>query len=297
MSCEREVSLSSAKGIIEAVKELGHEVIPIDVTFDIAKLVQDLTPKPDVVINILHGRWGEDGRIQGLLDLLRIPYTFSGVISSSIAMHKKLSLMMFKQAGLPIAKHMFVSTDEAFAKDVMQPPYVIKPIHEGSSVGVYVVHESKDRPTKPADWDYGDEVVVEEYIPGKELSVAVMGDKAIGVLELRPKYNFYDYTAKYSDGITEHFMPAPIHENSYKQALELAEKAVKLLGCEGISRVDFRYDDTNGEPGRLIILEVNSQPGLTPLSIAPEILRYAGYEFNDLVQWMIDKARCRLINA
>jgi D-alanine-D-alanine ligase len=286
-SGEREVSLTSGEQVALAAEALGYNVRRVDVTRDLSKLIAQLTPKPDVIINILHGQWGEDGRIQSVLDILDIPYTFSGHTASALAMDKHLSKQIFLSSGLPTPRYKIASFEDAFATPQMTVPYVIKPIAEGSSLGVYIVPDPKVLPTRPADWSYGDKVMVEEYIPGQEISVAVMGDKALGALELAPKEGFYDYEAKYTDGKTIHHMPARMPEEDYKKALDLALKAHQALTCRGVTRTDIRY---NPETRELFVLEVNTQPGFTPLSIVPEIAAHVGYSFSDLVGWMIEDA-------
>ncbi len=292
-SGEREVSLSSAKGIIKSVKQLGYEVIPIDVTRDINKLIQDLTPKPDVAINILHGRWGEDGCIQGLLELMHIPYSSSGVLGSSLSMNKGTARQICQEEGIICPKGKVVPASDLLSGHHPFPvPYVIKPLGEGSSLGVTIIHSLSEDMPDFTNWEYGSNVLVEEYIPGREIHVAVMGDKALGAVEIRPFGDFYDYTAKYTDDKAEHICPAPIHPKAYEQAMRTAEKAHRVLQCKGISRSDFRYDDTQGEPGKLYFLELNPQPGMTPLSLVPEIAASQGKSYTDLVQWMIEDASC-----
>lgn len=286
-SGEREVSLNSGEQIAEAAEALGYDVRRVDVTRDLVKLIDQLTPKPDVILNILHGQWGEDGRIQSVLDILDIPYTFSDHTASALAMNKLLSKQVFIASGIPTPHYKIVSFEDAFSRSQMDVPYVIKPIAEGSSLGVYIVQDPKVWPAKPAGWKYGDQVIVEEYIPGIEVSVAVMGDKALGVLELAPKQGFYSYEAKYTDGKTEHHMPARMNDVDYKRAMDIALKAHHALTCKGISRTDMRYDPENRT---LSVLEVNTQPGFTPLSIVPEIAAHVGYSFSDLVDWLIQDA-------
>lgn len=286
-SGEREVSLTSGEQMALAVESLGYKTVRVDVTRDLNKLIQQLTPKPDVIVNILHGQWGEDGRIQAVLDILDIPYTFSGHTASALAMDKHLSKQIFVSAGIPTPVYKIVRFEEAFSRPQMDVPYVIKPISEGSSLGVYIVSDPKQVPQRPGDWTYGDQVMVEEYIPGMEISIAVMGDRALGALELAPKEGFYDYEAKYTDGKTDHFMPARMPEPDYKRTLELGLKAHKALTCRGVTRTDMRYNPATGD---IYVLEVNTQPGFTPLSIVPEIAAHVGYPFTELVDWMIQDA-------
>lgn len=292
-SAEREVSLSTAQGAIEALESLGHKVTPIDVTRDISKLIEDLTPKPDVVVNVLHGRWGEDGCIQGLLEMLDIPYTHSGVLSSALAMNKVYARFIFEREGIQVAPGKVVTLDELKKGHPFEPPYVIKPIGEGSSVGVYIIHQGDTPIPVDENWAFGHEVLIEKYIPGHEIQVAVIGGKAIGGIEIRPKTEFYDYEAKYTDGKAEHIMPAPVHPEAYEKMLQIAEKAHRILGCKGVSRSDFRYDDTKGEPGEIYLLELNNQPGMTPLSLLPEIAAYYGISYPQLMQWMLEDATCQ----
>lgn len=286
-SGERDVSLESGRQIAKAAHELGYKVSTIDVTRDLSQLIQGLTPRPDVVINILHGHWGEDGRIQSVLDILDIPYTFSGVLSSAIAMNKNFSKKVFRMAGIPTPEYKVVPFEDAFAKAQMDIPHVIKPIAEGSSLGVYIVTDPLHLPAKPENWTYGPMVMVEEYIPGIEISAAVLGNKAIGVLELEPVQGFYDYDAKYVDGKTNHYMPARMPEEDYQKTLDWALKAHTVLECKGISRVDLRYNPKTRE---MYVLEVNTQPGMTPLSIVPEIAMHYGMTFHNLIDWMVENA-------
>ncbi len=289
---EREVSLMSAKSVAQAARDLGYCVKEVDVKRDLIDLVQHLTPKPDVVINILHGSWGEDGRIQAVLDILGIPYTFSNYLASAMAMDKPTACTLMKAAGLPIAQGKeFKFSELSFNTPPFPYPFVIKPPCEGSSVGVSLIFEEKDYHTALKNWNFGERVFIEKYIPGLELSTAVMGDQPLGTLCLCPKTGFYDYERKYTDGLTEHIMPAPISEDHYQLSLDLARQAVKLLGCTGISRVDFRYNKED-KIHPLRILEVNTQPGMTKLSIVPEIAAYQGLSFHDIVKWMIENAIC-----
>jgi D-alanine-D-alanine ligase len=288
-SAEREVSLASGKAVAGALTILGYKVTAIDVQPDIAAQLAAL--KPDIVFNALHGRWGEDGCIQGILEILKIPYTHSGLLASALAMDKPMAKKVFNAVGLRVADGKVVHKSEVFGKNVLPRPYVVKPINEGSSVGVKIIMENENFFFDEASWPYGDEVLVEQFIPGREVQVAVLDGKALGAIEIRPRGRFYDYEAKYTDGKAEHFMPAPISENAYKEVCLLAEQAHTALGCRGLTRSDFRYDDTKGEPGTFYLLELNSQPGMTPLSLSPEIANYAGIEFNILVDILVKGAR------
>ena len=292
-SAEREVSLVSGRECAAGLREAGYQVTEIDVRDDLAAVIRALDPKPDLVFNALHGRYGEDGAIQGVLDWLGIPYTHSGVLASAAAMDKTLAKRLFESVGLRCPVGQLVHRSAVEAGDVMSRPYVVKPNNEGSSVGVHIVREGDNAlPFAGIDWPFGDQVLVEPYIAGRELTVGVMGDRPLAVTELRPRQGFYDYTAKYTAGRTEHLVPAPIHPAVYREALEAALAAHRVLGCRGVSRADFRYDDTKGEPGRLYLLEVNTQPGMTPLSLVPEQARHVGVSFPELVRWIAEQARC-----
>jgi D-alanine-D-alanine ligase len=293
-SAEREVSLSSSQGVLKALESLGHEAIPLDVTRDIRALVHALeTHKPDVVFNGLHGKWGEDGCIQGLLEMMDIPYSHSGVLGSALSMNKVVARKMCSLQGIRIPEGKVVSLKDIAERRVMPPPYVIKPINEGSSVGLSIILDKTTPLPDFSNWPFEDKVLVERYIPGREIQVAVLNGKAMGAIEIRPHSGVYDYEAKYTEGKAIHLMPAPIHKEAYEQALEWAEKAHQVLECTGVTRSDFRYDDTEGEPGKLYYLETNPQPGLTPLSLVPEIVAHQGMSYEQLVQWMVEDALCR----
>ncbi len=293
-SAERDVSLSTGAGCSAALKGAGYDVLEIDVTRDLKALLNLLDPRPDVVFNALHGRFGEDGCIQGLLDMLAIPYTHSGVLASSVAMHKAFARHMLANVGIAIAPGEVMTRKELLEREEPKRPYVIKPLNEGSSVGVHLVFEddAPGLPFGPEDWPLSDEVLIETFIPGREIQVAVMGNKAIGAIEIQTERKFYDYHAKYEEGGSTHTMPAPIHAEAYREALEISVQAHRALGCRGVSRVDLRYDDTAGEPGKHYVLEVNTQPGMTPTSLVPEIAAHAGISFEELVSWMVENARC-----
>jgi D-alanine-D-alanine ligase len=288
-SAEREVSLTSGKAVSNALAALGYKVTPIDVTPQVGE--QLVQVKPDIVFNALHGRWGEDGCVQGLLEMLKIPYTHSGVLASALAMDKPMAKKVFSAVGLRTAEGKVVHKSEVIGKDVLPRPYVVKPINEGSSVGVKVILEHENFFFDEASWPYGDTVLVESYVPGREVQVAVLDGKALGAIEIRPRGRFYDYEAKYTDGKAVHLMPAPIDKKAYHEVCALAELAHNSLGCRGLTRSDFRYDDTKGEPGVFYILELNSQPGMTPLSLSPEIANHAGIGFNELVDRLVKGAR------
>jgi D-alanine-D-alanine ligase len=290
-SAEREISLRSGKACAEALTRLGYRVTRIDVGRDIATVLT--TVKPDVALNVLHGRPGEDGTLQGILEILAIPYTHSGVMASAVAMRKDIAKELFRAAAVPIAEGVMVSRFEAAKRHVLAPPYVIKPLAEGSSVGVFIVQGDHAHPPQELtrhDWPYGDQLLAEKYIPGKELTCAVMGEEALGVIEIVPTVRFYDYEAKYAPGGSQHLLPAPVSSFVYQEVRRLALAAHRALGCRGVSRADFRYDERVEETGGLICLEVNTQPGMTETSLVPELAAHAGISFDELVRWMIEDA-------
>lgn len=290
-SSEREVSLSSGEQMLRAAKAAGYDAVGIDANRDLAS--QIAAKKPDVILNGLHGPWGEDGCVQGLFEILAIPYTHSGVTASAIAMDKRKSKAVYKQAGLDVAEDVAVTRAEAARAHPIKPPYVIKPVNEGSSFGVVFVREENNGPSQlllSDEWAYGDNLMAEEYIPGRELTVAVIGDRALAVTEITTLREFYDFDAKYAAGGSRHVVPADIPEPVTKRALEAALKAHQALGCRGVSRSDFRFDE---KKDRLVILETNTQPGMTPTSLVPEQAAYTGMTFEALVVWMIEDASCR----
>ena len=289
-SAEREVSLTSGKACVLALREAGYRVSEIDVDGGLTARLAEL--KPDVAFNALHGRWGEDGCVQGLLELLGLPYTHSGVRASAVAMHKPSSLEIFRAHGIPCAASVLTTVTAVNLADPLDRPYVVKPPSEGSTFGVRIIRPGDNNPPVGVDWRFGDEVLAETYVPGRELTVAVQDGKALGVTDIRTNDGFYDYDAKYAAGGSHHIVPAPIHGVIYAQALELSERAHNALGCRGVSRTDFRYDDTNGEPGKLYMLEINTQPGMTPTSLVPELAAHCGMDFPALVRWMVEDAGC-----
>ncbi len=291
MSAEREVSLTSGRQVIAALTTAGFEVTPVVVTEDLAALITALTPPPDVVFNALHGRFGEDGTIQGILDYLGIPYTHSGVRASALAMDKAAAKAVFAHAGLPVAPHRIIDIAELTDHDPLPPPYVVKPVNEGSSVGVSIIQPGDNRGSQIAQsWKFGP-AMVEQYIPGRELTVGVLEDHALAVTEIVPNTAFYDYEAKYADGGSRHEIPAAITPELAQRAKDIALAAHRALGCRGASRADLRYDpDTD----RLVLLEVNTQPGMTPTSLLPEQAAYIGMDFPALCAWMVERAKCRV---
>jgi len=288
-SAERDVSLRSGKACADALNRLGYRVTPIDAGRDVA--VSLTAARPDVALNVLHGRPGEDGTLQGVLEVLGIPYSHSGVLASALAMHKGYAKAIFRSAGIPVADDAIVSRFEAAERHLMTPPYVIKPLAEGSSVGVFIVTEDHPNPPQElyrGDWSFGETVLIERYIPGKELTCAVIGDRALDVIEIVPATTFYDYEAKYAAGGSKHLLPAQILPNVYQEVRRLSLAAHGALGCRGVSRADFRYDDRG--TGKLVCLEINTQPGMTETSLVPELAAYAGVTFDELVRWMVEDA-------
>ncbi|ONG44990.1 D-alanine--D-alanine ligase [Pseudoroseomonas deserti] len=290
ISTEREVSLSTGAQVVVALKEAGFRVTPVEVTGDLAALIAALqAAKPDAVFNALHGRFGEDGCVQGMLDWLGIPYTHSGVRASSVAMDKAAAKAVFAAHGLPLAEHRVVTPAELEAADPLDRPYVVKPVSEGSSVGVEILKEGDNRRAEIArGWRFGDRIMTEEYIAGRELTVGVMGDRPLAVTEIGTGHAFYDYDAKYAQGGSLHTIPAAIPADIAEAAMAAALRAHQALGCRGVSRSDFRYDDSTG---RLALLEVNTQPGLTPTSLVPEQAAHLGIPFPELCAWMVREAR------
>lgn len=290
-SSERSVSLSSGEAVIKGAQDAGYDVVPVDAGPDLANVL--MAEKPDVVLNALHGPWGEDGCVQGIFEWLQIPYSHSGVLASSLAMDKLKSKLTFVQAGLDVAKDKAVTRAEAAAAHPLDPPYVIKPVAEGSSFGVVHVRKGANGPAREVmseDWAYSDHLMAEEYIPGRELTVAVMGERALAVTEITTLREFYDFSAKYEAGGSSHVVPADLPESVTARVLEAALTAHQALGCRGVSRSDFRYDEAKD---RLVILETNTQPGMTPTSLVPEQAQFVGLSFSELVAWMIEDATCR----
>ncbi|HET7383437.1 MAG TPA: D-alanine--D-alanine ligase, partial [Pseudolabrys sp.] len=266
-SAEREVSLRSGKACADALERTGHHVSRVDVDREVAATLRAL--KPEVALNVLHGRPGEDGTLQGMLEILGIPYSHSGVLASALAMQKDTAKTVLKAAQVPVPGGIVATRGEVAMHHLLPPPYVIKPVAEGSSVGVFIVREDHKHPPQEltrADWAFGDHVLVEPYIPGKELTCAVMGDKALGVIEIVPTVKFYDYEAKYAPGGSKHLLPAPIDSAVYGEIRRLSLAAHRALGCRGVTRADFRYDDSQSGTKGLVCLEVNTQPGMTETS-------------------------------
>ncbi|WP_117192505.1 D-alanine--D-alanine ligase [Rhizobium terrae] len=293
-SSERPVSLSSGNACADALEGEGYRVTRVDVGRDVAAVLSDL--KPDVAFNALHGPFGEDGTIQGILEYLQIPYTHSGVLASALAMDKQQAKHVAKAAGIPVAEAKVVNRFDIGNTHPIKPPYVVKPVREGSSFGVVIVQENQSHPPQvigSSEWRYGERVMVERYVYGRELTCGVMGDVALGVTEVVPtNHAFYDYDAKYAEGGSKHVIPAQISPNIYQKIQTLALKAHQAMGCRGVSRSDFRYDDRFSENGEVIWLEINTQPGMTPTSLVPEMAAHAGHSFGELVRWMVEDATC-----
>ena len=286
-SAEREVSLSSGRECAAALKGEGYEVVELDAGPDLYARLSEI--KPDVVFNALHGRWGEDGCVQGMLEWLRIPYTSSGVLASALAMDKQRSKRAYENAGLPVAQSVIAAREDVEADHVMAPPYVVKPNNEGSSVGIYIVHESANGPPVLNE-DMPAKVMVEQYVPGRELTVTVLGDRPVTVTEIFTD-GWYDYEAKYAPGGSSHQVPADIPQDIFDLCMDYALRAHQVLGCRGVSRTDFRWDEPKGTAG-LYLLETNTQPGMTPTSLVPEQAGEAGMTFGQLCAWMVGDASC-----
>lgn len=296
-SAEREVSFSSGAGVIQALKKLGHQVESLDppraLDHMIPLILQSFQGQgPHVIFNILHGRDGEDGVIQGVLNLLNIPYTFSGVLGSALAMNKGVARDIVSSHGIRCPQGQVVSVTDYLSTCTFFP-HVCKPLGEGSTVGVQLIQNIEEQKKAVKEWDYGPHVLVEQYIPGREIQVAVFGGVAIGAVDIRFTGPIFSYEAKYVEGHAQHLIPAPLEPKAYQEALQMAEVAHKVLQCRGVTRTDFRYDDTGGEPGKLFYLETNPQPGLTPLSLVPEIAQKTqGWSYEEVVQWILEDATC-----
>lgn len=286
-SAEREVSLSTGRECARALRGEGYEVVEVDAGPDLVAQLKDI--KPDVVFNALHGRWGEDGCVQGILEWLRIPYTHSGVLASALAMDKERSKAAYRSAGLPVVDSVLAPKDEVMAGHVIAPPYVVKPNNEGSSVGIYIVHEAANSPPQLSD-EMPAQVMVETYAPGREMTVTVMGDRALCVTDILTD-GWYDYEAKYATGGSRHVLPADVPQEITNLCLDYAARAHHVLGCRGISRTDFRWDEARGAEG-LVLLETNTQPGMTPTSLSPEQAEHCGITFGQLCAWLVEDASC-----
>jgi D-alanine-D-alanine ligase len=293
-SSERPVSLSSGNACADALEQVGYRVTRVDVGRDISSVLAEL--KPDIAFNALHGPFGEDGTIQGVLEYLQIPYTHSGVLASALAMDKQQAKCVAMAHGIPVAPARVMNRFEIGDKHPIEPPYVVKPVTEGSSFGVVIVKEDQSHPPQflaSSEWKYGDRVMVERYIPGRELTCGVMGDEALCVTEVLPQGNtFYDYESKYAPGGSKHVLPAEISPIIYQKIQTLALQAHRAIGCRGVSRSDFRFDDSAGGDGEIIWLEVNTQPGMTATSLVPEMAQHKGLSFGEFLRWMVEDASC-----
>jgi D-alanine-D-alanine ligase len=288
-SAEREVSLVSGQAAVEALRARGYAVSPVDVGRDLPAVLAEL--RPDVIYNALHGRYGEDGTVQGLLEIMGIPFSHSGVLASAVAMDKAMTKRLCMAAGLRCAEGVLTTLEALLSGPApLDPPYVVKPNAEGSSVGVKIVRDPAERPIDRNHWPYGPDIMVERYIAGRELTVAVLGDRPLAVTEIRHNHGFFDYHAKYTAHEATHLIPAPIAPEIYQRALDDALTAHRLLGCRGVSRADFRLDED--DQGGLFLLEVNTQPGMTPISLVPEQAAHVGIGFADLVEQLVEEARC-----
>ncbi len=293
-SAERPVSLNSGRQCADALEAHGYRVTRVDVDRTIADALARL--RPDVAFNALHGRYGEDGAVQGVLEVLGIPYTHSGVLASALAARKDLAKFVLAASGVPVPYGVTVDRHEAARRHALEPPYVLKPVNEGSSLGIVIVQEDRAHPPQEvgrADWPYGDTLIAERYVAGKELTCACMGDRVFDIIEVVPVSEaFYGYDAKYAKGGSKHILPANLKQNIYHKVQQLTLRAHRALGCRGVSRADFRYDETKGDEGELVCLEVNTQPGMTETSLVPDMAAYAGMSFRELVAWIVEDASC-----
>lgn len=294
-SDERDVSLSSGQGVVKALQDLGHTAYPLDPHRDLETFARQIKTvckgsPPEVIFNILHGRWGEDGVIQGILETTGIPYTFSGVLGSSLAMNKAVARQIALSHGIRCPEGQLFSLERYRKEGVSFFPHVVKPVGEGSTVGIRLIKAPAEQKNALDNWAYGDNVLVEKYIPGREINVSVFGGKAMGSVEICFEGEIFTYEIKYTAGKARHLVPAPIHPQVQTEILEMASVMHKALQCKGVTRSDFRYDDTKGEPGVLYYLETNTQPGMTSLSLVPDIAAYCGWSYNDIVQWILEDA-------
>ncbi|NRA88803.1 MAG: D-alanine--D-alanine ligase [Rhizobiales bacterium] len=295
-SSERPVSLWSGEACAIALEKVGYKVTKIDVDQNIASTLK--TVNPDVCFNALHGPFGEDGTIQGLLEIMGIPYTHSDVLASSMAMDKNIARILFASVGIPIAEGKVINRFEAAEQHVMEPPYVLKPVSDGSSFGVFIIERGTNQPPQEliaADWGLNDDMLAEKYVAGRELTCAVMGGKALAITDIISNTEFYDFEGKYAEGGSTHIVPAKIKPNIYQNIMKWSVKAYDVLGCRGVARVDWRYDDTEGVNDEVICLEVNTQPGMTGSSLAPEQADKLGISFEKFVAWMVEQAECRQV--
>ncbi|MGV6812862.1 MAG: D-alanine--D-alanine ligase [Brevirhabdus sp.] len=287
-SSERQVSLSTGRECAEGLRQVDFDVVEIDAGPDLCQQLRDAAP--DVAFNALHGRWGEDGVVQGIFEWMQIPYTHSGVLASALAMDKERSKTAYRAAGLPVVHSVLARAEDVRARHVLRPPYVVKPNNEGSSVGVYIVHESAGSPPQLSA-DMPETVMVETFAPGRELTTTVIGDRALTVTDILTE-GWYDYAAKYETGGSRHVLPAEVPQDVFDACLDYAVRAHDALGCRGVSRTDFRWDEEKGVDG-LILLETNTQPGMTPTSLTPEQAAHVGIDFPALMRWIVEDASCQ----
>ena len=294
LSSERSISLLSGAAILTALKAKGYDAFMIDLKDDILAFVKELKKeKPDVIFNALHGRWGEDGNIQGLFNLMKIPYTHSGLLASAIGMNKKIAKVLFAQHGVPVAPDKVVTFADIKNGDTLPFPYVVKPINEGSSIGVHIIEDAAAEKILLEQWPFaGQAVLMETYIKGRELSVGVLDGKVLGIVELVPKTGFYDYTNKYTNGCTDHILSPELPKKQKELLEKYAVLAHKAIRAKGVSRTDFRYDDSNPKNPIIVALEINTQPGMTRLSLVPEMAKIAGISYEDLVSYLVEEAKC-----
>ena len=294
---EREVSLRSGEAAYQALLKLGYQATKIDFSREIFSQIQEV--KPDVIFNALHGQYGEDGRIQGLLDILNIPYTHSGILASAICMDKVLTRKICETVGVKSPQYgLLKKGQDAKNKEIIfeiGKPFVIKPINEGSSVGVEVILPNSKFDFAEYSWKYGDEIIIEKYIAGQEIQVAVMDNKALGAIEVRPHGSFYDYACKYTAGMTDYIMPAEVSEQKYVEVLDLAQRCHLVVGCSGVSRIDFILNNKDGGDNQFYLLEVNTLPGFTPTSLVPKIAKHAGISFEEIVDYLVKSASCGIL--
>lgn len=292
ISSERDISLQSGQGVLAALNEAGYSAFPLDLTHDLSEFMTILKrEKPEVVFNALHGKYGEDGCVQGVLNLMQIPYTHSGVVASSVAMDKRIAKKVAYQIGLTVVPEIMVTKADVLNGKTLPIPYVVKPNDEGSSVGVFVIKTEEEFYKMLTTWSFQKTVMMEEYVPGIEISVAVTDEGPLGVVEIVPRSGFYDFTNKYAQDGADHIIPARIPAHVYDEAMRQAYLLHQQLGCRGVSRSDFRYDNTDNND-RLVFLEINTNPGMTPVSLVPELAKHQGISYQELVVWLVERATC-----
>ena len=293
ISSEREISCASGQGVLSALNQAGYSAFPVDLTHDMNAFVSIINrEKPEVVFNALHGKYGEDGCVQGVLNLMQIPYTHSGVMASSIAMNKSMTKRVVKTLGIHVPNEFLVDREDVLDGKTLPYPYVVKPNDEGSSVGVYIIRNQKEEKELLSRWPYRNKVLMETYIPGRELSVAVRDDGPLGIVEIISKEGFYDFANKYTAGRAEHIIPANIAKKEYQSMMDAAYAVHKALGCRGVTRSDFRYDESQKDGERCLFLELNTNPGMTPMSLVPEIAAHQNISYQELVIWLVERAAC-----